>query len=165
MKKNFLFLMAAFAAAGLNAQSKGTIGLYAYEQPVVGGMVQKEVSEDGTTQEKPAKPRFNYLVYTVSNSTITPVEIWIKGVGYSVKAEPASTPVEMRQQTGGKKTLVPKTGKRVLQLSLYPLTGSGNAKAKKLGTSNGVVLVYKANGKSFYQSLGKIVRLEPAFLE
>jgi hypothetical protein len=169
MKKIITLGLAALFAAALHAQSKGTIKIYGYRQAVVGGVSQRTISENGASSEVPVKPRFNYRIYTVSASAITPLEIWIKGEAFSVSQSPVEAPVVYTSPNNPIRpttiTLVPKTTKKVLQVSPEPLQGGGTAKAKTLAKANELVLVYKANGRTFYQTLKKLETMEPAYLQ
>jgi hypothetical protein len=168
MKKIITLGFAVLIAAALHAQTKGTIKIYGYKQPVTGGMVQRVISEDGAAHEVPVKPRFNYRIYTASSTAVTPTEIWIRGEAFSVTQSPVETPVmysSPNNPVAPATTLVPKTSKKVLQISLAPLSGKETAKAKTLAKTNELVLVYKANGRTFYQTLKKLEMMEPAFVQ
>jgi hypothetical protein len=168
MKKIITLGLAVLFAAALHAQTKGSIKIYGYKQPVSGGMVQRTISEDGASHEVPVKPRFNYRIYTASSSAITPVEIWIRGEAFSATQSPVETPVmydSPNNPTAPATTLVPKTTKKVLQIVLAPLQGKATTKAKTLAKTNELVLVYKANGRTYYQALKKLEMMEPAFLQ
>lgn len=167
MKKFFFtfFVLAGFLSC--KAQSKGSISLYGYKQAVLPGTIPKGVTdENGKEVEIEYKPRYNYFIYTASNARIYPVEIWINGQAYAVKTnEISQTPVEHFNPTGspenGEKTiLVPKTSKKVIQITLAPSISTQNAKAKTLSDTNELVLIYKQNGRSYYSSLKKIKELE-----
>lgn len=169
MKKIITLGLAVLIAAALHAQTKGTIKIYGYKQPTVGGMVQRTISEDGTANEVPVKPRFNYRIYTASSSAITPMEIWIKGEAFSVSQSPVESPVVYTSPNNPVRptttTLVPKTTKKVLQITPEQLKGNATAKARTLAKTNELVLVYKANEKTYYQTLKKLETMEPVFLQ
>jgi hypothetical protein len=168
MKKIITLGLAVLLAAALHAQTKGTIKIYGYKQPVSGGMVQRTISEDGASHEVPVKPRFNYRIYTASASVITPTEVWIRGEAFSASQSPVETPVVYNSPNNPvtpATTLVPKTTKKVLQISPAPLKDKGTTKARTLAKTNELVLVYKANGRMYYQALKKLEMLEPAFLQ
>lgn len=169
MKKIITLGLAVLFAAALHAQTKGTIKIYGYKQPVVGGMAQRVISENGTADEVPVKPRFNYRIYTASSSAITPVEVWIRGEAFSASQSPVESPVVYTSPNNPVRptttTLVPKTTKKILQIAPEPLKGKGTAKAKMLAKANELVLVYKANGRTYYQTLKVMEMMEPAFLQ
>lgn len=169
MKKIITLGLAVLFAAALNAQTKGTIKIYGYKQPVVGGMVQRTISEEGGPIEVPVKPRFNYRIYTASSSAITAVEVWIRGEAFSISQSPVESPVIYTSPNNPARpsttTLVPKTTKKIWQIAPEQLKGKGTAKAKALAKTNELVLIYKVSGRTYYQTLKKMEIMEPAFLQ
>jgi hypothetical protein len=167
MKQLYILLIFLAFSLVIHAQSKGTISLYGYQQSVLPGTIPKGViTEDGKEVEITIKPRFNYWFYTASHSKIYPVEIWVKGSHHLVRTQSRQTPVEVEIPTVSKKVMVPKTSKNVLELELLPsVNGKHTAKGKSLSKTHTVVLVYKANGKLFYQTLSGLKELPPAAMQ
>jgi len=171
--KNILlsfFILTCFITC--KAQSKGSITIYGYRQVVLPGTIPQDVMDDDGNRVKTAyKPRHNFFIYTASNSRIYPSEIWIDGQAYSAKTEMiAQTPVEYINPTSlpadKKIALVPKTSKKVMQLSLAPMIESKSmAKAKTLSKTNQLVVVYKQGGRSYYSVLKKFTELEPVAMQ
>ncbi|HVK96394.1 MAG TPA: hypothetical protein VM368_01190 [Flavisolibacter sp.] len=80
-----------------------------------------------------------------------------------------STPVVMLNEIIPSKPkeiiLVPKTSEKVIQLVPAPaIEGKSIFKSKSLASANELVVVYRLNGKNYYQTLGKLKQLEPAIL-
>lgn len=169
MKKMMTLLLAVLLAAASQAQTKGTIKIYGYKQPVVGGVAQRTISENGKSNEAAVKPRFNYRIYTASSSNITPVELWINGKAFSVSQSLVESPVIYTSTNNPANPvsviLVPKTNKKVLQLGLEEPKRSASAKAKTWAKTNELVLIYKVNGRTFYQVMKRLEVMEIAFLQ
>jgi len=169
MKKIILSLFVIIPFMSCKAQSKGTISVYGYKQAVLPGMIRGDIiTEDGKTIEQPFKPSFNFFIYTGSNATIHPVEIWLQGKAYSVQTEKVSdTPVEYINPTmmpvGSSKTiLVPRTSKKILKLALGQLLeNASNSKMKSVSKDHELVVVYKQNGKTYYTALKKLKEIAP----
>jgi hypothetical protein len=168
MKYISLFSLLLFAVC-MNgfAQTKGNAKLYGYVQSVSGG-ASPERSEGPTVATNSGT---NYYIYLTSQSSsrIYPSELWINGERYGVQMKTiAETPVlfESADPALNNKTLVPKTKQKVIQL--VPITANGvkkSAKGEALSKTNGVVAVYKLNGKFYYATLKELSRLENAALQ
>lgn len=150
------------------AQTKGTVKLYGYKQSVSTGMVNKVISEGGQEVPTAQKPRYNYMFYVVSTGRVYPSEMWIKGEAYSVRAEVISKTPVMHQGNPSSTniTLVPKTTQKVLMLTPAPaIAYKQHAIGKKLAATNEFVLVYKQNGKFFYNTISKLKQLDTAAMQ
>lgn len=165
MKTTF-FLLFAFTIgfAGL-AQSKGTIKLYGFGQNVSRGKAPEMNPETGLRTSAGAGK--NYYLYAVSSSRIYPTEIWIEGTKFGVTIRFVETPVKYSDAgdvNAPAKLLVPKTSQRVIQLAPSAVVKgkSVGTKAKSLASSNDVVLVYKQNGKFYYNTLKALSNLADA---
>jgi hypothetical protein len=172
MKKILLSLCILTLFLSCKAQQKGTIGLYGYKQAVLPGIASKGVMKENNTMETSRpKPKFNFFIYTASRSSITPTMIWLFGQPYSVKFHSIdSTQVEYIHPGGmplsKKHILVPKTGKKILQLTLVgPIEAKANDKAASLAKKNELVIVYGQKGKTYYSSLSKLKAMEPMALQ
>jgi hypothetical protein len=159
--KQFYILLAAFAfSVQIFAQTEGASKVYGYKQAVLPGTVR--VDDNGN--ELPRKKQYNYFIYLASSTRVTPVEIWINGEPYFAEAISVTAPVEYTHPTSGNlkvKILVPKTTRRVLQLSS---TGKKvqkpNKKGKLLSKKNELVIIYKGNGKLYYKTITNLTELE-----
>lgn len=169
MKAILFFLAISLIGSGSLAQSKGNIQLYGFEQRVSGGKAPEPDPQTGLrTAGKVGK---NYYLYAVSPTRIYPVELWVQGNRYNATLRTITkTPVEYgdeRNIGAPKKVLVPATSQKVVQLSLTPAVKSKIAgkKVQELAQTNELVVVYKQNGKFYYQILSKLADLDVASLE
>ncbi|MBA2744765.1 MAG: hypothetical protein H0U44_00935, partial [Flavisolibacter sp.] len=99
---------------------------------------------------------------------IYPAEMWINGVAYSVRMEIINnTPVEMDLSFNQeKKQLVPKTALKVLKLTPAPYTQTKYfGDISRIAANNELVIVYKQNGKFFYNSVKNMKELEAAAMQ
>lgn len=165
----FLFLLAAISVcASCSAQSKGTIKLYGFEQSVAGGKA-PDINEKGLRVSKGGGK--NYFLYAVSSSRIYPTEIWLEGTRYGATIKTIEqTPVEYGDEMNigsPKKVLVPKTSQKVVQLIPNASTENkaSGRKAKSLAQKNGLVVVYKQNGRFYYQVLAHLTSLTGAAMQ
>lgn len=163
--KQFYFLATLLALAFFShAQVQGASRFYGYKQEVLGGAVR--VDENGN--QISSKPRYNYFIYLASTTKVSPTEIWINGKAFAVNSAVLSTPVIYKNPTTDSKAkqLVPKTARRVLQITpLEQVSNSPNAKGKKLSAKNELVIIYKANGKFYYKALARLTMLEPVAMQ
>jgi hypothetical protein len=147
-------------------QTKGSARLYGYKQYVSGGKG-PEVKEGSTTKVSGGAGK-NYFLYTVSSSRIYPSEIWIEGVRYGVNSKSITkTPVEISESGNigaPAKQLVPATKDKVVQLIPNPgsTAKSSGTKAGSLAKTNELVVVYKLNGKFYYNTLETLSDLDSA---
>ena len=168
--KNILFLLAfIFLSFASYSQTKGAINLYGFKQSVSGGRA-PDIAEGANTRTSGGAGK-NYFIYATSSSRIYPVEMWVEGVQYGVTITSITkTPVEYSDETniGSKKTvLVPKTSKKLIHLIPVPVMGnkSTGTKAKSLSSANELVVVYKQNGKFYYNALKTLSALESAAMQ
>jgi hypothetical protein len=97
---------------------------------------------------------------------VYPVELWVGGKRYGVSVQPvAETPVVYQNETylgAPKITLVPNTKQQVIRLLpiAAPASKSPGFSEKTIAQKNALVVVYRQNGKFYYQSLPKLIRLE-----
>ena len=164
--KQFYFLFIGILISFFSfAQVEGASKVYGYKQKVMPGTIR--VDENGNAV--PKKSQYNYYFYLASSSKVTPAELWIDGEAYSVTSvEVKTTPVEYKNATGNSnsKLLVPKTTRRVLQLSpSVDKLQKPNTKAKALSLKNELVIIYKGGGKSYYKTISKLGELEPLAMQ
>lgn len=152
------------------AQTRGTIKIYAYKQASVPG-VNRQIAEEGKSPiEQSSSQKFTYHLFAVSPETAYPVTVWIDGQEFSAKGyRERTTPVEMKVQDGEKvqtKVLVPVSQLQVLRITPMPLiAGKSMPAAKKAADENEFVLVYKKDGKFYYNFINKIELLPPVVLQ
>lgn len=161
MKRLCLLLLATFSFIAVFAQTEGASKIYSYRQKIRPGTVRV----DDSGREAPGRPLYNYLIYLESSAKVVPIEIWLNGEAYSViVSEAKSTPVEYVSPAtmNKRRTLVPKTTKKVLQLS--PSSNKikkPTQKGKTLSAQNELVVIYKAGNKCYYKTVTKLSELEP----
>lgn len=160
MKKFYFLLIAVCFSAFSFAQTEGASKIYGYKQKVMPGTIR--VDENG--REIQRKPQYNYFIYLASTSKVTPVEVWINGESYApIVNKVATTPVKYSHPTSGdpEKVLVPKTTRKVLQLS-PSLNKIQNPlqKAKKLSSKYELVIIYKGGDKLYYKAVSKLNELD-----
>jgi hypothetical protein len=169
MKYINLLLAAISISIFANAQSEGASKLYGFKQVVIPGNIPKKIIEENGKEIKvEAKQHYNYFIYLVSSTSVTPTEIWLNGKAFSATAVSVSSPVEYVNPTEGNKTtvLVPGTNKKVLKISL---SGEGLAsptsKGKSLASKNELVIIYKGGGKTYYKAAKKLTELDAAHMQ
>jgi hypothetical protein len=160
--------------AGLKAQTRTDVKLYAYARPVTGGVPPKISTQENNLLTYPAaKAKYNYLIYLEGPVTtrLYPVEMWLHGEKKGVRTLIVNTtPVEIKTgdipEYSKTITLVPKTSNRVYQLDLgIPVPGKEMAAARTKASTNELVVVYKYAGKFYYAVEKKIKLLEPVVLQ
>ncbi len=167
MKKYIFILLFSFCACNSKSQTKGNATIYAYEQSVLPGAQRGVIEEGGSEIKTESNGAKNYFIYITSTSRIYPAEIWIHGKVYSVRMEVISkTPVINTTPLGDTVELVPSTTRKVLQLSPAPYTeskqyGDINEQTK----NNALVIVYKQNGRFYFNSQKEFKRLEAAAMQ
>jgi hypothetical protein len=161
----FLLFALGLCLAGFG-QKKGKVKLYGFKQVVASG---KAPGFDSTTGLRISKESGrNYYLYAVAPSRIYPTEMWIDGNHYGVTIKTIEkTPVEIKDEIvvrAPKMVLVPKTTEKVVQLIPTAAIQSKAASklAKSLAQTNAIVVVYKQNGKFYYQTLPKLETLTSA---
>jgi hypothetical protein len=165
--KQFYFLLIAITFSVFSfAQTEGASKIYGYRQKVMPGTVR--VDDNGREVKRPTQ--YNYFIYLASNTKVKPIEIWINGVAYSpIVNHVSTTPVEYINPTSGDNkpnVLVPKTSKKVLQLSpslnkIQRPTQNG----KSFSSKNELVIIYKGNGKLYYKVLPNLKELEVVHMQ
>ncbi len=170
MKQILLLLFSAIAFSTF-AQTKGNGKLYGYKQAVAAGIVRKQVQEDGTETVPTPRQGANYYIYLVTSARAYPSELWVNGKLYSASVQSITkTPVEHTNNSipaePDTTTLVPKTNQNVIQLTPRPaVNGKAGTKGKSLAGSNELVVVYKQNGRFYYQTLAKLSKLNAAAMQ
>jgi hypothetical protein len=165
MKKLWIsfLLICSVAAFG---QTKGTAKVYGYVQSVLPGVPKGGIEVSGEESTGPGAGK-NYFIYITSASRIYPSELWIDGVAYMPKTSSVSkTPVKRELNNGQSKVLVPSTTRKVWMLTpAPPQDNKQKAGSKKLAANNEVVVVYKQNGKFYYNALKKLEQLDDAAMQ
>lgn len=164
--KQFYFLIIAVCLSFFSySQVEGASKIYGYEQAVLPGTIRTD--DNGKPMQR--KQQFNYFIYLASSLKVTPVEIWISREASSVTAVNAASPVEYKNPTSlenKSKTLVPKTSKKVLQLSSSgKKVEKPTQKGKLLSTKNELVIIYRCKGKLYYKTISKLKELEPVAMQ
>jgi hypothetical protein len=163
--KQFLILIAlVFIYVSCDAQTEGPAKLYGYKQNVTPG-TNPNWNEGG--KQRQVKTGTNYYIYLVTNGRAYPSSLWIEGTEYSASMKTINiTPVETNNPTlpaAPSTVLVPKSTGNVIQLIPVPaIDGKSNAKAASMANDNEVIVVYKLNGKFYYNKLEKLSELPSA---
>jgi hypothetical protein len=168
MKKYMLLLLLLAGLINSNAQTEGNAKIYGYQQQVLPGANNNVVVEGGGETTAQNTPRKNYKIYIVSASRIYPVEMWINGTQYSVKMDIiSSTPVmHGNEAAGNRKELVPKTSQKVLLLTPASYTEKKNVgDVRSIAQENELVVLYKQNGRFYYNSLKNLEQLDAAAMQ
>lgn len=150
-----------------------TVKLYGFSQVVAKGVPSTyETDEQGKTVETKQEVNKNLFIYLAypPDLNLYPVEVWMKGELYSIKQQPAHTPVVIVYANGQYEPetviLVPTTTDTVFQLILTDRSPSKNTTIKKsLAETNDLVVVYKLNGKFYSQTLKKIKGLRMGIMQ
>lgn len=154
-------LLLAILATGFSAlaQSKGKARIYGFVQPVAPAVGQGTLDISGEEVSTGKLGSYNLMLYITASSRVYPSEVWVNGEQYSVRSmEVRTTPVKH-----GSKVLVPRTTQRVWQMIPGPAAAAkSTAKAKQLAKTNEMVVVYKQNGKFWYNTLARVEQLEGA---
>jgi hypothetical protein len=168
MYKIFLLILMIFTLQVTNAQTKGKSVLYGYKQNVLPGVNRGVIGEYGEEVDSKGQGGRNYFIYISSASRIYPAEMWIKGEPYSISMEIVrSTPVTRIGQPGQESIeLVPRTDRQVLKLVPTTYREMKNfGDVRSLAAKNELVVVYKQNGKFFYNSLVQLADLDDAAMQ
>lgn len=174
MKSFISLIILLIGTLTVRGQTAKNVNLYAYKQPVISGAPPKVTyNEGGGEKATPRVSKYNYLIYIAgpSNLRIYPVEVWLLGKQYGVKASGAKkTPIEYTNvnipEFSEPVVLVPKTTKTVLQLHTTTAhLQKGLAVAKTQAQTNELVVVYKMSGKFYYVVLKKLNHLEPIVMQ
>lgn len=170
--KSVLLLIFLISIMPAMAQTEGKAKLYGFKEPVSKGVApQKTIDEKGNESTATGNQSFNYFIYLVSSSRVYPSEMWIHGQPYSVNLETIkATPVIRKNYNNPSDPalteLVPKTSDQVIMLKPAPavhekLTDRG----RELSAKNELVVVFKQNGRFYYNTLSKFTVLEVAALQ
>jgi hypothetical protein len=168
MYRIFFLTLIIFSAQLVNAQAKGKSVLYGYKQDVMPGVNRGVINESGEEVQSGGQVGRNYFIYISSTSRIYPAEMWINGEPYSISMEIIrSTPVTRIGQPGQESIeLVPRTDRQVLKLVPRPYRETKSfGNVRTLASNNELVVVYKQNGKFFYNSLINLAELEDAAMQ
>ena len=163
----FLVFVLAFQCKTL-AQQEGSSKLYGFVQEVLPGANNTVIVEGGGQVNEPKKQGKNYMIYIESTSRVYPVELWIQGERYSARMDViTSTPVVFgNENTGSRKVLVPKTTRKVLLLTPSAYTEIKNAgDVSAIAGNNELVVLYRQNGKFYYNKLEKLEQLQAAAMQ
>jgi hypothetical protein len=169
--RKILFLLFTFSAGSfVSAQTKGSAKIYGYKEPVSGAVSQRAIDENGKPVVSDAVGRFNYFIYLVTPNRVYPSELWLNGEVYSAKIETVKTPVVRKNFNNPSEPqsteLVPATTQQVTRLSPGPaINDKLSEKGKSLSEENELVVVYKQNGKFYYQTVSSLTLLEIAALQ
>jgi hypothetical protein len=160
MKRFYFLVLATFGFVTVFAQTESASKIYGYKQKIKPGTVRV----DDSGREMPGRPLYNYFISLASSTKVVPLEIWLNKEAYSVMiTEVKATPVEYISPAtiGKRRTLVPGTTKKVLQLS--PSSNKINKpsqKGKTLSAKNELVVIYKISGKCYYKAIAKLSELD-----
>lgn len=167
MKKYIFILLFSFYACNSMSQTKGSATIYAYEQSVLPGAQRGIIEEGGSEVVTDSRTGKNYFIYIASSSRIYPAEMWINGIPYSISMEIISrTPVINTNQLGDTVELVPSTNLKVLKLTPVPYTESKNyGNISEQTKNNALVIVYKQNGRFYFNSKKQFENLEAAAMQ
>ncbi|MER3497423.1 MAG: hypothetical protein C4308_01680 [Chitinophagaceae bacterium] len=152
----------------LFAFSQPVVKIFAYEQEIIPGTIPANVTDENGNPlpEKSYIKKEHRLFFSCSkNYNPRPVLMFIRQQPFAIQAAAAvSTPViHSDHVTGNKKTLVEKTGNKVLELVKGDAQQKKNytANLTKLIKANDVVIVYEWKGKKYYAVAKKLKKLEP----
>ena len=173
MKRNLLLLITLLM--GLFGFGQPTLGLRGYKQLVFPGTVPVRISEgEGSTATVKRGPATNYFLYLsyAKGETIQPLQVWINKKAYTVSVEGVGPiPIEHTNRNiptrPVKTVLVPKTTQKVVRLvpQREATTATLSSAAKKMVTSNELVVSYKWKGKTYYKALKTLTELDPEMAE
>lgn len=168
MKNYFILAMLILFSQYSSGQAKGSAVLYGYIQEVLPGVNHNVIMEGGEEVASPHNPKRNYRIYIESSSRIYPVEMWIKGERYSAGMDIINkTPVVFGSDSAGnRKVLVPHTTGKLLLLTPTPFIEVKNAgDVSSIAKSNELVVLYRQNGKFYYNALAKLEYLQAAAMQ
>ncbi len=151
-------------------QSKPSVKVYAYAQPVIRGVQLDIVDESGKTVQSERKPSFNYYFFFEQKNklAVKPLTLWVDGKPYDVQVvEESQTPVRlMTTRTGPLEQrnveLVPKTTNKVFKITPSdPKNIKPSSSLKKLMRNNKVVFSYVYKNKTYFATVKDFNMLEP----
>lgn len=157
--KYILLLIFLAIGFGALAQSRGKARIFGFVQPVAPAVAGGSLDISGEEVPTARTGGQNLMLYIAAPSRVYPSEIWVNGEQYSVRSmEVRTSPVRH-----GSKVLVPRTAQKVWQMIPGPAAAAkSHAKARQLAKTNEMVVVYKQNGKFWYNTLAKVETLEGA---
>jgi hypothetical protein len=165
MREIYFFAIALLSVLVSSAQTEGASKLYGYVQKQTPGTVR--VDDNGN--ESPRQQQYNYYIYLASASKVFPTEVWINGEPHSVSVAQTSSPVRYNNPNSTQpkaQTLVPKTSRKVLQLTTSANLIEGHfAKIKSMASKNQLVVLYSANNKWYYKTIFKLKELDPVMMQ
>jgi hypothetical protein len=176
MKINAIILLMLLVSAGkLMAQANKTSlpKIHAFSKEVLGGASPRAtIDENGNTQQRQAKPSYQYYLYieTASNQYIDIRYIWMDGKAYKVSRQKVTLPIVvpgMVTPSGTKGDTLIATGKN----SFWKIDLNGIAvtkqkpSVKKLLQSNALVAEYVYKGKGYLLAGKEIKILSPLVLQ
>lgn len=174
MNKRTVFTLLFVAIAFLLQAQSGDVRLYGFKKRAAGGMQKRGDIEEGgkLIKTKPAEV-FQYTIWLVTESRmrIYPVQLWIRGEAFSVKADwiPAAQLLQNENDAyryyEKLKTVVTKAGGAWKLTPLPLVTDKSGERAKALAVENDVVALYKLAGKVRYGVLKKFTELDEAVLQ
>lgn len=159
MKKGLLGLVILTGSACFG---QPVIKLYGYSRESTPGIVRER--DPSVPSKNQARTAVTYYLY-VSNEPayrIQPVEVWIKGKGYTTSSALIKSPVVSNEGT----VLVSKTKRHVREIKYEKELAANRKIPGWLGNmikANDIVLAYMWKGKKYYASLKKIKELEIVF--
>ena len=158
MKK--LTLLAALIVATIAGFAQPAVKLYGYSQSQLAGMVPKGRAGNG------AKTEISIYFQSKAADKVKRLALWVNGESQAFTLTAVELPVIQINKTipsnPVKTILVPANGLKTTGFSgLKGRTATIPAAAKKLVSSNAVVIQYEWKGKKYYKTLKKLTVLEP----
>lgn len=144
------------------AQTEGPALLYGYVQSVSPGAPPQNWDEGN--ENASVKAGKNYFIFLATDARAYPSMMWVEGAAYTPRVTIVrSTPVERKNANltnADPSVLVPGTNKQVIQLIPAPaIDGKNSKKAVLLSKNHELVVLYKLNGKFYYNTLTKLTVL------
>ncbi len=168
MKYLLLIGLGLIAFITSSAQVEGMAKLFGFKEEVIGGVNPSHIEENGE-QVNRSSTGLNYYIYLQSASRVYPSEIWINGQPFGASFHTVTTPVERQEfnhPDSGKTVLVPKTNEKLLQLvPIAAVESKLTQKGKSLAAKNELVVIYKQDGRFYYNVLDRLKPLVPVALQ
>lgn len=131
-----------------------------------------DITENGKVTKIDQTQVFQYAIYLTSASKkhIYPIQLWINGNAFSVKAELITKLLRMPTNSDASaekiKPLIPKNAGNVWKLTPTSLIADkSNVRTKTLAMENAVIVQYKVDGKTHYGVLKKFTDVDDALLQ
>lgn len=171
--KRILFTATVFVVAFSGHAQSTSDKLYGFRQQVSPGITKAaDIDESGRVTKRKTATSVQHAIFftTASKTRIYPVQVWLNGEAFSVKAETLEHPPVTYSNSDAvitkPKLLFPQSAGTIYRLTPMPLLADkSNGKGKALAQANAVVLLYKKSGKMQYGVLKKFTDLEPASLQ